>query len=721
VFNNKYKKVYTSQQSDMDCGVAALCMILKNYGSYYSLNELQDMVQMDLNGTSVKGIVKAAQKLGFDVKAIKANEKIFDYENIPFPFIVHVKKKEILHYYVIFEFKKKGIIIGDPDAKIGISKITKTQFLSEWDGICIFFNPTIDYNKRQYKGIEKNGYGQILKKQKLLILGLIILSLVITAINISSTYFLQFVIDNIIIKKSVFILTIFSISFIVVYICQSIAFYYRQILITLFGQKISVDISLAYIRHVICLPMSFFTIHKTGEIVSRFNDSNKITDTLGNFVVSSILDIAMIIIVGIFLYIQNLSLSIVVMMVFPIYIAIIILFSKPFNELNYKTMESGSQLNSSIIDALRGIETIKSINSEDKILNSITLEFNDLLKKSLSFSKIINFQYALKLGLDLIVNIVVIWFGAQMVIDNRISVGHLVSYSALLNFFLNPLQNLLELQPKLQTAIVADRRLNEVYLVSKENSISRIINDLELISGDIEIKNLNFQYGLGKKVLKGVSFKIKENEKIALVGLSGSGKSTIAKLLNGFIESENIGEEILVNGHNVKDIERNILRNYINYVPQSSYIFSGTILENLTLGCREEVSESEILNAVEIAEIKKDIECLPEKYHTKLRENSLQFSEGQKQRLVIARAVLSKAKVLILDESTSNLDIVTEKKIISNLLKLNDRTIIFIAHRMSVVKKINNIIVLDSGKIIESGNHDELLKLNGIYSKIFKE
>lgn len=713
--------MYTSQQSDMDCGVAALCMILKNYGSYYSLNELQDMVQMDLNGTSVKGIVKAAQKLGFDVKAIKANEKIFDYENIPFPFIVHVKKKEILHYYVIFEFKKKGIIIGDPDAKIGISKITKTQFLSEWDGICIFFNPTIDYNKRQYKGIEKNGYGQILKKQKLLILGLIILSLVITAINISSTYFLQFVIDNIIIKKSVFILTIFSISFIVVYICQSIAFYYRQILITLFGQKISVDISLAYIRHVICLPMSFFTIHKTGEIVSRFNDSNKITDTLGNFVVSSILDIAMIIIVGIFLYIQNLSLSIVVMMVFPIYIAIIILFSKPFNELNYKTMESGSQLNSSIIDALRGIETIKSINSEDKILNSITLEFNDLLKKSLSFSKIINFQYALKLGLDLIVNIVVIWFGAQMVIDNRISVGHLVSYSALLNFFLNPLQNLLELQPKLQTAIVADRRLNEVYLVSKENSISRIINDLELISGDIEIKNLNFQYGLGKKVLKGVSFKIKENEKIALVGLSGSGKSTIAKLLNGFIESENIGEEILVNGHNVKDIERNILRNYINYVPQSSYIFSGTILENLTLGCREEVSESEILNAVEIAEIKKDIECLPEKYHTKLRENSLQFSEGQKQRLVIARAVLSKAKVLILDESTSNLDIVTEKKIISNLLKLNDRTIIFIAHRMSVVKKINNIIVLDSGKIIESGNHDELLKLNGIYSKIFKE
>lgn len=139
MFNNKYKKVYTSQQSDMDCGVAALCMILKNYGSYYSLNELQDMVQMDLNGTSVKGIVKAAQKLGFDVKAIKANEKIFDYENIPFPFIVHVKKKEILHYYVIFEFKKKGIIIGDPDAKIGISKITKTQFLSEWDGICIFF------------------------------------------------------------------------------------------------------------------------------------------------------------------------------------------------------------------------------------------------------------------------------------------------------------------------------------------------------------------------------------------------------------------------------------------------------------------------------------------------------------------------------------------------------------------------------------------------------
>lgn len=467
--------------------------------------------------------------------------------------------------------------------------------------------------------------------------------------------------------------------------------------------------------------MSFFTTRKTGEIVSRFNDSNKITDTLGNFVVSTILDVAMVIIVGIFLYIQNINLSIVVIMALPIYIAIIVLFVAHFNELNYKTMESGSHLNSSIIDSLRGIETIKSINSEDKILNRITLEFNELLKNSLSFSKIINFQNALKLGLDLIVNMVVIWLGAQMVIDNKISVGQLVSYSALLNFFINPLQNLLELEPKLQTAIVADRRLNEIYLVSKETSNSRIIHDLEVISGDIEIKDLNFQYGIGKKILMGVSFKIKENEKIALVGLSGSGKSTIAKLLNGFIESKNIGEEILVNGHNIKDVERNTLRNYINYVPQSPYIFSGTILENLTLGCREEPSKLEVLNAVEIAEIKNDIESLPEKYHTKLSENSIQFSEGQKQRLVIARSILSKAKVLIFDESTSNLDIVTEKKIVSNLLKLNNRTIIFIAHRMSVVKKINNIIVLDSGRIIESGNHDELLKLNGVYSKIFKE
>lgn len=258
MFNNKYRRIYTPQQSDMDCGVAALCMILKNYGSYYSLNELQDMVQMDFNGTSVQGIVDAAQKIGFDVKAITANDKIFDYENLPFPFIVHVKKKEILHYYVVFKFNKNEIIIGDPDEKVGISKITKKQFLSEWDGICIFFNPTIDYNRRSYKISEKSSYSQILKKQNLLILGLIILSLIITAINISSTYFLQFIIDNIIIKKSVLMLAVFSISFIVVYICHSIAFYFRQILITLFGQKISIDISLAYMRHVLFFTNVFF-------------------------------------------------------------------------------------------------------------------------------------------------------------------------------------------------------------------------------------------------------------------------------------------------------------------------------------------------------------------------------------------------------------------------------------------------------------------------------
>lgn len=459
--------------------------------------------------------------------------------------------------------------------------------------------------------------------------------------------------------------------------------------------------------------MDFFATRKTGEIVSRFNDANKIIDALASTIISIFLDVGIVIIMGTVLAIQNGTLFLITLISLPVYVVIIWVFSKPFERLNQKEMESGSVLNSSIIEDIHGIETIKALTSENQRYSKIDSEFVDYLKKSLSYIKADTLQQALKLFIQLVLSVVVLWVGALMVTKNRLSVGQLMTYNALLTYFVNPLQNIINLQPKLQSAKVANNRLNEVYLVNSEFKENRSVKNSTLLVGDIKLKNVDYSYGYGENVLNDINLNIHSGEKVTIVGMSGSGKSTLVKLLVDFFKP-NKGE-VSINEHNVQNIDKHVLRGFINYIPQSPYVFSGSILENLTLGNRENISNEDILEACKIAQIDEDIEKMPLQFETVLDENGNTLSGGQKQRITIARALLSPAKVLIFDESTSGLDSITENNIMNNLMKIKGLTVIFIAHRLSIAKKTDNIVVLDKGRIVEKGNHQELVNKKGYY------
>lgn len=459
--------------------------------------------------------------------------------------------------------------------------------------------------------------------------------------------------------------------------------------------------------------MDFFATRKTGEIVSRFNDANKIIDALASTIISIFLDMGIVIIMGTVLAIQNGTLFLITLISLPVYVVIIWVFSKPFERLNQKEMESGSVLNSSIIEDIHGIETIKALTSENQRYSKIDSEFVDYLKKSLSYIKADTLQQALKLFIQLVLSVVVLWVGALMVTKNRLSVGQLMTYNALLTYFVNPLQNIINLQPKLQSAKVANNRLNEVYLVNSEFKENRSVKNSTLLVGDIKLKNVDYSYGYGENVLNDINLNIHSGEKVTIVGMSGSGKSTLVKLLVDFFKP-NKGE-VSINEHNVQNIDKHVLRGFINYIPQSPYVFSGSILENLTLGNRENISNEDILEACKIAQIDEDIEKMPLQFETVLDENGNTLSGGQKQRITIARALLSPAKVLIFDESTSGLDSITENNIMNNLMKIKGLTVIFIAHRLSIAKKTDNIVVLDKGRIVEKGNHQELVNKKGYY------
>ena len=296
--------------------------------------------------------------------------------------------------------------------------------------------------------------------------------------------------------------------------------------------------------------------------------------------------------------------------------------------------------------------------------------------------------------------------------DNQLSMGQLITYNTLLIYFTNPLENIINLQTKLQTAHVANNRLNEVYLVHSEFEEEKPIKELSQTPSTITFEKVSYKYGYGRDILSEIDLEIPAYSKVAIVGISGSGKTTLAKMMVNFYEA-NTGE-VRLNSTNMNQIDKTSLRRHVNYLPQQPYVFNGTILENLLLGAKEGTTQEDILRAVEIAEIRADIENMPLNYQTELTSDGAGISGGQKQRIALARALLTDAPVLILDEATSSLDILTEKKIIDNLMKLN-KTIIFIAHRLTIAEKSEKVIVLDQGKLIEQGTHEELLNNQGFY------
>ena len=508
-------------------------------------------------------------------------------------------------------------------------------------------------------------------------------------------------------------LGIISIGLIIAYILQQMMSFSRDYLLTVLSQRLTIDVILSYIRHIFELPMSFFATRRTGEIISRFTDANSIIDALASTILSFFLDLFIVMIVGSVLLLQNVNLFLLTLLAIPIYALIIFVFMKP-NDV----MQSNAMVNSAIIEDINGIETIKSLTSEESRYQKIDSEFVDYLDKTFKLSKYSIMQAALKQGAQLILNVVILWVGASLVMSQKISIGQLITFNALLSYFTSPLESIINLQTKLQSAKVANHRLNEVYLVESEFKTKQVLTEKRFLAGDITFHNVSYKYGFGRDTLSDISLTIKKGDKISLVGISGSGKTTLAKMIVHFYEPYQ--GQIRLNGNDLKTIDKKVLRQYINYLPQQAYIFSGSILDNLTLGADQTVSQSDILRACEIAEIRSDIEQMPMGYQTELSDGA-GLSGGQKQRIALARALLTKSPILILDEATSGLDVLTEKKVIDNLMKLPDKTIIFVAHRLSISKRTNQIIVLDQGKVIETGSHTELIERKGFYYHLFNK
>lgn len=723
-------RYFCVKQHDItDCGAACLATICKQNDYKIGITRIREVAGTDKQGTNVYGIIKAAETLGFSAKGVKGDKEAF-FSEFPLPCIAHViMDGNLLHYVVIHKITKKQVVIADPGA--GIVKLTPEEFFGDvhkegkppkyqWSGVLILLVKSESFQT----GDETKGLFQrfihLLLPQKKLIIHIFIASLIYTILGILAAFYFKVLVDDILPDSLMKTLTTLSIGIIVLNIFKVILNAFRTHLLLYLSQKLDIALLLGYYRHVLELPMNFFGTRKVGEIVSRFNDASKVRDAISGATLTIMIDTLMVVAGAVILYLQNVQMFGITVIMVVLYLIIVLAFNKWYEQLNRKQMEDNSQLTSYLVESLNGIQTVKAYNAERKANRETEIKFVKLLKSIFDLSWVSNLQSSLKIFVELVGGVVILWVGSVCVIKGQITIGQLITFNSLLVYFLDPVKNLINLQPQMQTAVVAADRLGEILDLEAEkgeNERKKLCPDS--LSGDIVFKDISFRYGTRQLVLEDINLTIKKGQKVAFVGESGSGKTTLSKLLLHLYKAES--GNILINDNNIEDIQIEKLREKIAYISQETFLFSGSILDNLSLGL-DYATMDDVIEATKSAQAHDFINELPLRYETRLEENGANLSGGQRQRLSIARAMLKKPDILIMDEATSNLDAITEKQLDKTISEYSENmTTIFIAHRLSTIKNCDQIFVMDKGRIIERGTHEELKRLGGKYSMLAKQ
>ncbi len=708
-------KYYCVKQHDItDCGAACLATVSKQYGLKTSISRIREVAGTDKMGTNAYGVIKAAEQLGFTAKGVKGDQTAF-FSEFPLPAIAHVvMDSKLLHYVVIHKITKNQVLIADPGK--GLVKYTPEDFFKIWTGVLIMLVPSATFQKGNETKGTLSRFFSLIYPQKKLIFNIFLASVVLTVFGILASFYFRFIMDDIVPNSLDKTLTIISVGIILLYVFKSLLEFFRNHLMLYLSQKLDIPLILGYYQHVLGLPMNFFGTRRIGEIVSRFMDASKIREAISGATLSIMIDTLMAIIGGIVLYMQDAGLFFIAVILLVLYGIVVFCYNKPIKKINEKQMEENSMVTSYLVETLNGIETVKAFNFERQAGYETERQFVKLLKSVFKGGFLSNGQQTLTAAIAVIGETIILWAGTAAILNGDMTIGSLITFNALLTYFLTPIKNLINLQPTMQTAIVAAERLSEILELSqeKDDAEEKRIKDIRLHE-DITVTNLDFRYGTRELVLKDINMSIKAGQKIAIVGESGSGKTTVVKLLMHFYEWEK--GEIKFGSYNIKDINRETLRDRIAYISQDIFLFSGTVRENLVLG-NEDATLEEVIEACKLSRANEFIEKFPLRYETMVDENGMNLSGGQKQRLAIARA----GDILIMDEATSNLDSITEKAIEKTIGSLPEGiTTIIIAHRLSTIMRCDKIYVFEAGRIVEEGSHRELMEKKQGYYNLWKE
>lgn len=714
---------YVKQHDLTDCAAACMAMICLHYKKETNITKLRDIMGTDLKGTNLIGLSKCAEVLGFSSQAIRVDREGF-LSHYTLPAIANVITKEGLsHFVVVFKITRNHVIIGDP-AK-DLEKVEIDTFYKNFTGAMLLLKPNTAFVGGKQKGIRMfERYLKLLLPQKMQFLYAILASFLLTVLGILLSLFNNLIYDEILPYQQLDVLKIMLLVFLVVNITQTIISFVRQWILVHLSIKIDIPLMLGYFEHIYRLPMKFFATRRTGDITTRFSDAFTIKNVFTNIALSLVMDISMALISGIILFQMNTKMFVIILFMTVISIILVFIFKQPYKKINEQQMQQASILNSEIIEGLRGVETIKGNANEDVELECIEREYIKSLRIGYKESMLSNIQGSISSIISGIGNLVLMYVGISQVIDSNLTLGSYMAFMTLAGYFMGPIGNLVNLQLTIQEANISMKRLSEIMDYEREAGMEEEIEkekkyqEFPGVEGDICLKHVTFSYGNRKPALRDVSFTIPKGKKVALVGSSGSGKSTIAKILLKYYEVEE--GEITIDGVDITEYSNDSYRRGVSYVPQNIELFSKSIYDNIRVS-KQNASLEDVKEAAKVADAHDFIKRLPMQYYTFLEEAGNGLSGGEKQRIALARAFLKNNEFYILDESTSNLDFATENIIFDMIYnRFRKKTMLIIAHRLATIKNCDVIIVMDKGEIIEQGSHNELLDKKGQYYRLWE-
>lgn len=710
------KYTFVKQFDSTDCAAACLAMVCLHYKKETSISKLRDMMGTDLKGTNLIGLSKCAEELGFVSQSIRVDREGF-LSDFTLPCIANVITKEGLsHFVVIFKKSKNRVVVGDP-AK-DLIRITIDEFYQQFTGVLVVLKPTDAFRPGKEKtGTMFSRYVSLLLPHKRLFAAAIVASLMITVLGIVSSLFNKILMDEILPYRQENTLLLMVLVFTGVSLVSAIVSFERQYVLLYLSQKIDIPLMLGYFKHVFKLPMKFFATRKTGDIITRFSDAGTIKNVFTGIALSVILDVGMALISGVVLFNINAKLFAIIVFMTVLSILLVLSFKPIYKKLNEQQMQQAAILNSEIIEGLRGVETIKGNANEDMELEHIEREYIRSLRIGMREGKTTAVQSLISELIGTIGNMVMVYVGIKAVIAGDMTLGTYMAFSTLASYFTHPVSNLVGMQLQIQEAQISMKRLSEILDADPETDADDLV-DIGGNIGDIEVQNVTFRYGNRQPALRNISFSIPKGKKVALVGSSGSGKSTMAKLLLKYYEPEQGG--ITIDGVDINECSNASLRNAISYVPQNIELFSKSIFENIRAS-KPTATLDEVKEAAKKADAHDFIRKLPGQYGTYLEEAGNGLSGGEKQRIVLARALLKNSDFYILDESTSSLDFATENTIFDMIYnKLMDKSMLIIAHRLATIKECDCILVLANGEVVEQGTHSQLLERQGEYYRLWE-
>jgi ATP-binding cassette, subfamily B, bacterial HlyB/CyaB len=710
---------WIEQQSSSDCGAACLAMLCSYWGSPIPIHVLRERANVGRSGASLKGLANAAENVGFHARPVRAN--LVRMAEQTDPWIAHW---EGMHYVVVYQIRGDQVILADP--ALGRRRVTRAVFQEHWTGYALLLEPT---SKLSESDTQKSSFGRYfgtLLSYRSLIAQIIFFSVLIQLFGLITPLFTQVILDRVVVERSLNTLNVFALGLLLFNLGNIALSAVRQYLLSFLSNRLDLTLISGFISHTLSLPLKFFEARRVGDILTRVQENQKIQRFLIQQVVLAWLNfLTGFVYLGLMLH-YNWRLTMLVLLMIPPILVLTLAATPMLRQISREVFKETTNQSSVLVEMMTGINTIKAVASEREIRwrweDHLTLQMNTQFRGQKLGIKL----QAMSGLINAIGSTALLWYGATLVIQDQLTIGQFVAFNMMMGYVISPVIALANLWDELQDVLISVERLDDVFETAPEATPGQSFLMLPHLRGNVRFENITFRYSEDEErnTLQNISFEAEAGQMIAIVGRSGSGKTTLVNLLEGLYQPNH--GRVLIDGHDIRHVSQESLRSQFGVVPQECFLFSGTILENITL-YRSEYSLEQAVEAAKLAEAHGFIQNMPLGYSTKVGERGVCLSGGQRQRIAIARAILANPRILILDEATSALDTESESRFQHNLMQISGRssrearTIFVIAHRLSTIRNADNILVIDRGNLVEQGTHTELIASHGLYSHLAQQ